>query len=417
MSDLSFEQMLEQTFKDIHVGSFVVGKIIDIKEDLAVLNVGYKSDGILTRNEYGNDASLDLRTVLHVGDELEVKVLKINDGEGQLMLSYKRIAQDKARKKLEDAFVNHKLLKEKVSRIVNGGVCVDIEGNRVFIPASLMSDPYERDLAKYQDQEIEFVLTEFNPKRRRIIGDRKQIITERKAQLRKQFFENHAVGDTVEGTVSSVPVFGAFVNIDGVEGLLHVTEMSWLRISNPKNACKVGDKIKVFIKDMSNDRISLSRKFPEENPWKDAQKKYPIGTVVKGKIIRLADFGAFIEVEKGIDGLEHVSQLVKRRIEHPSEAVEVGQTVEALVVGVDEAAERLSLSIRAFQAQKRNNGSNNEEADTDGKDIAESAADDKENSVNDKADSAANEAVQGDDSADGAVNEAAGGNEGDAAND
>ena len=360
MSDLSFEQMLEQTFKDIHVGSIVVGKIIDIKEDLAVLNVGYKSDGILTRNEYGNDASLDLRTVLHVGDELEVKVLKINDGEGQLMLSYKRIAQDKARKKLEDAFVNHKLLKEKVSRIVNGGVCVDIEGNRVFIPASLMSDPYERDLAKYQDQEIEFVLTEFNPKRRRIIGDRKQIITERKAQLRKQFFENHAVGDTVEGTVSSVPVFGAFVNIDGVEGLLHVTEMSWLRISNPKNACKVGDKIKVFIKDMSNDRISLSRKFPEENPWKDAQKKYPIGTVVKGKIIRLADFGAFIEVEKGIDGLVHVSQLVKRRIEHPSEAVEVGQTVEALVVGVDEAAERLSLSIRAFQAQKRNNGSNNE---------------------------------------------------------
>ena len=248
MSDLSFEQMLEQTFKDIHVGSIVVGKIIDIKEDLAVLNVGYKSDGILTRNEYGNDASLDLRTVLHVGDELEVKVLNINDGEGQLMLSYKRIAQDKARKKLEDAFVNHKLLKEKVSRIVNGGVCVDIEGNRVFIPASLMSDPYERDLAKYQDQEIEFVLTEFNPKRRRIIGDRKQIITERKAQLRKQFFENHAVGDTVEGTVSSVPVFGAFVNIDGVEGLLHVTEMSWLRISNPKNACKVGDKIKVFIK-------------------------------------------------------------------------------------------------------------------------------------------------------------------------
>ena len=193
--------------------------------------------------------------------------------------------------------------------------------------------------------------------------------------------------------------------------------MSWLRISNPKNACKVGDKIKVFIKDMSNDRISLSRKFPEENPWKDAQKKYPIGTVVKGKIIRLADFGAFIEVEKGIDGLVHVSQLVKRRIEHPSEAVEVGQTVEALVVGVDEAAERLSLSIRAFQAQKRNNGSNNEEADTDGKDIAESAADDKENSVNDKAESTANEAAQGDDSADGAVNEAAGGNEGDAAND
>jgi len=185
MSDLSFEQMLEETIKTIHTGEIVVGKIIDVKEDLAVLNVGYKSDGILTRNEYSNDAALDLRTVLHVGDELEVKVLKVNDGEGQLILSYKRIAQDKAKRRLEEAFENHEVLKAKVSQVVSGGICIDVDGNRVFVPASLVSDTYEKDLGKYQDQEIEFVITECNPRRKRIIGDRKQLIVARKIEKTK----------------------------------------------------------------------------------------------------------------------------------------------------------------------------------------------------------------------------------------
>ena len=267
MSDLSFEQMLEETIKTIHTGEIVVGKIIDVKEDLAVLNVGYKSDGILTRNEYSNDAALDLRTVLHVGDELEVKVLKVNDGEGQLILSYKRIAQDKAKRRLEEAFENHEVLKAKVSQVVSGGICIDVDGNRVFVPASLVSDTYEKDLGKYQDQEIEFVITECNPRRKRIIGDRKQLIVARKAELQKEFFEKIQVGDRIEGTVKSIMVFGAFVDIGGVDGLLHITEMGWGRIGNPKNLLKPGDKITVLIKDITGRRVSLSCKFPEENPW------------------------------------------------------------------------------------------------------------------------------------------------------
>ncbi len=266
MSDLSFEQMLEETIKTIHTGEIVVGKIIDVKEDLAVLNVGYKSDGILTRNEYSNDAALDLRTVLHVGDELEVKVLKVNDGEGQLILSYKRIAQDKAKRRLEEAFENHEVLKAKVSQVVSGGICIDVDGNRVFVPASLVSDTYEKDLGKYQDQEIEFVITECNPRRKRIIGDRKQLIVARKAELQKEFFEKIQVGDRIEGTVKSIMVFGAFVDIGGVDGLLHITEMGWGRIGNPKNLLKPGDKITVLIKDITGRRVSLSCKFPEENP-------------------------------------------------------------------------------------------------------------------------------------------------------
>ena len=352
MSDLSFEQMLEETIKTIHTGEIVVGKIIDVKEDLAVLNVGYKSDGILTRNEYSNDAALDLRTVLHVGDELEVKVLKVNDGEGQLILSYKRIAQDKAKRRLEEAFENHEVLKAKVSQVVSGGICIDVDGNRVFVPASLVSDTYEKDLGKYQDQEIEFVITECNPRRKRIIGDRKQLIVARKAELQKEFFEKIQVGDRIEGTVKSIMVFGAFVDIGGVDGLLHITEMGWGRIGNPKNLLKPGDKITVLIKDITGRRVSLSCKFPEENPWNNAREKYAVGNIVKGKVVRLTDFGAFVELDKGVDGLIHVSQITKKRIEHPSEVLEAGQEIEALVVDFNEEEKRISLSTRSLESQK-----------------------------------------------------------------
>ena len=185
MSDLSFEQMLDESFKTLHTGEVVNGKVIDVKEDQIILNVGFKSDGIITRSEYSNDNGLDLRTVVNVGDDMEAKVLKINDGEGQVLLSYKRLAQDRGNKKLEDAFNNHEVLTGKVVQVVEGGLSVVVEDARVFIPASLVSDTFERDLSKYKDTEIEFVITEFNPKRRRIIGDRKQLLVAKKEEQNK----------------------------------------------------------------------------------------------------------------------------------------------------------------------------------------------------------------------------------------
>ena len=181
MSELSFEQMLDESFKTIRNGEVVEGTVIGVKEDEIILNIGYKADGIISRNEYSNDSNLDLTTVVSVGDTMEAKVLKVNDGEGQVLLTYKRLAAEKGNKRLEEAFENKEVLTAKVTQVLDGGLSVLVEDTRVFIPASLVSDSYEKDLTKYQDQEIEFVITEFNPRRRRIIGDRKQLLVAKKA--------------------------------------------------------------------------------------------------------------------------------------------------------------------------------------------------------------------------------------------
>ena len=182
----NFEQMLNESFKTIHTGEVVEGKVIDVKPEEAVLNINYKSDGILTRSEYSNDRSIDLTQVLHPGDSLEVKVLKVNDGDGQVVLSYKRLAADRGNKRIEEAFNNKEVLKAKVNQVLTGGLSVIVEEVRVFIPASLVSDTYEKDLNKYLDQEIEFVITEYNPHRRRYIGDRKQLLVEKRKEMQKR---------------------------------------------------------------------------------------------------------------------------------------------------------------------------------------------------------------------------------------
>ena len=353
MSELTFEQMLEESFKTIHAGEVVEGTVIDVKPEEAVLNIGCKSDGILTRNEYSNDSNLDLTTVVKPGDTMEVKVLKVNDGEGQVLLTYKRLAADRGNKRIEEAFNNHEVLKAKVTQVLNGGLSVVVEETRVFIPASLVSDVYEKDLSKYADQEIEFVITEFNPRRRRIIGDRKQLIVAEKKKLQEELFARIAVGDVVEGTVKNVTDFGAFVDLGGADGLLHISEMSWGRIEHPKKVFKVGEKLKVLIKEINGSKIALSLKFEDQNPWKDAATKYAIGNVVTGKVARMTDFGAFVELESGIDALLHVSQIAKEHIEKPSDVLQVGEEITAKVVDFNEADKKISLSIKALHAPEK----------------------------------------------------------------
>ena len=343
-----FEQMLEESLKTIRTGEIVTGKVIDVKDDEIVLNIGYKSDGIIPRNEYTNENNVDLRNLVHVGDEMEAKVVKVNDGEGQVALSYKRLAIDKGNKRLEEAFNSQEVLTAKVTQVLDGGLSVEVEGTRVFIPASLVSDTYERDLTKYADQEVEFVVTEFNPRRRRIIGDRKQLMAARKAEMQKELFARISVGDVVEGTVKNVTDFGAFIDLGGVDGLLHISEMSWGRVENPKKVFKVGETLKVLIKDIDGTKVALSLKFDDSNPWKSASTKYAVGNEVTGKVARMTDFGAFIELEPGIDALLHVSQIAKEHIEKPSDVLTVGQEVTAKVVDFNEEGKKISLSIKAL---------------------------------------------------------------------
>ena len=350
MSELTFEQMLEESFKTIHTGEVVEGTVIDVKPEEIILNIGYKSDGVLTRNEYTNEPNVDLTTVAKPGDTMEVKVLKVNDGEGQVLLTYKRLAADRGNKRIEEAYENREVLTAKVAQVLEGGLSVVVEEVRIFIPASLVSDTYEKDLNKYAGQEIQFVISEYNPKRRRYIGDRKQLILEEKAEMQKKLFETIKIGDTVEGTVKNVTDFGAFIDLGGCDGLLHISEMSWGRVENPKKVFKVGDVVKVLIKDISGTKIALSLKFEDANPWKDAASKYAVGNVVTGKVARMTDFGAFIELEPGIDALLHVSQISKEHIEKPSDVLKTGEEVTAKVVDFNEADKKISLSIKAMFA-------------------------------------------------------------------
>lgn len=350
MSEMSFEQMLEESLKTIRNGEVVEGTVIDVKPDEIILNIGYKSDGIITRSEYTNEPNVDLTTVVNVGDTLEAKVIKVNDGEGQVLLSHKRLAAEKGSKRLEEAFENKEVLTAKVSQVLAGGVCVIVDETRVFIPASLVSDSYEKDLSKFKDQEIEFVITEFDPKKRRIIGNRKTLLVAKKAEMQKELLDKIAVGDVIEGTVKNVTDFGAFIDLGGVDGLLHISEMSWGRVENPKKVFTVGQTVRVFIKSISDTKIALSMKFEDENPWNGATEKYAVGNVVKGKVARMTEFGAFLELAPGVDALLHVSQISKEHVEKPADVLKVGQEIEAKVVDFNEEEKKISLSVKALLA-------------------------------------------------------------------
>ncbi len=348
MSELTFEQMLEESCKTIHNGEVVEGTVIAVKPDEIILNIGYKADGIVTRSEYSNTPNIDLTTCVQVGDKMDTKVIKVNDGEGQVLLSYKRLAFDKGNKKIEEAFENKTVLKASVVQVLDGGLSVLVEESRVFIPASLVSDSYERDLSKYLGQEIEFVITEFNPRKRRIIGDRRQLLMAEREKLQKELFEKIKVGDVVEGTVKNVTDCGVFIDLGGADGLLHISEMSWGRVENPRKAFKPGQVVKVLIKEINGSKIALSMKFADANPWIDAETKFAVDNVVTGKVARMTDFGAFIELEPGIDALLHVSQISRDHIEKPSDVLAVGQEVTAKIVDFNIDDKKISLSMKAL---------------------------------------------------------------------
>ena len=358
MAEQSFAELLkeeEESTKPIRTGEIVTGQVIEVSKDEIILSIaGNKSEGVITRDEYSNDNSVDLTTKVQIGEEMEAKVIKLNDGVGMVSLSFKRMAADRGNKRLEEAFENQEVLTSKVTQVLDGGLSVEVEGARVFIPASLVSDTYEKDLSKYADQDIQFVITEFNPKRRRIIGDRKQLLVAEKAKLKEELFARIQPGDKVEGTVKNVTDFGAFIDLGGADGLLHISEMSWGRVENPKKVFKSGDRVTVLIKDIQGEKIALSLKFPEANPWAQAAEKYAAGNVVTGRVARMTDFGAFVELEPGVDALLHVSQISREHIEKPSDVLKIGQEIEAKVVDFNEDDHKISLSVKALLAAPQN---------------------------------------------------------------
>lgn len=352
MQELSFEQMLNDSLKEIHVGEILTGTVISVSENEFALNIGYKADGIVKKLDFTNDMDLDLRNVVKIGDEMEVKVKKLNDGEGQVVLSRKDLVQAEIDKKLKELYESKTIHKGKVIKVNDGGLVIEIEPMvTVFMPKSLISNHIENDLNKYMGTELEFFISEYKPVKRRCIADRKRILVEEEKKKREEAFSKIHEGDIITGKIQSVLDYGVFVDLGGVDGLLHVTEMGWGKIKNPKKVYNVGDEIKVLIREIRDGKISLTIKFPEDNPWLNARAKYGIGNTVKGKVVRMTDYGAFVSLEENIDALLHVSEISRARVKKPSDVLTIGQEIEAKVIDFNETEQKISLSMKALEPE------------------------------------------------------------------
>ncbi|MCH5201741.1 MAG: bifunctional 4-hydroxy-3-methylbut-2-enyl diphosphate reductase/30S ribosomal protein S1 [Oscillospiraceae bacterium] len=352
-NELSFEEMLEESLKSMNTNERVMGTVMGIASngDVAV-DVGRKQAGYIPNDELTYDPTLSAEDVVKVGDQVELLIMKTNDQEGTIMLSKKRVDAQKSWEELEALGESDEIFTSKVVEVVNGGVIVMLKGCRVFIPASQATLTREDDLSSLVGEEVQFRLLEVSRKgrRKRAIGSIKSVLREKRAEEKAKLLESIAVGNTYEGVVKSLTSYGAFVDIGGVYGMIHISELSWSRIKHPSEVVNVGDKVVVFIKDINEEtkKISLGYKKDEDNPWYILKTQYPVDSVVKCKVVGITTFGAFANIIPGIDGLIHISQIANKRIDKPQDVLEVGQEVEAKIIAIDFDKKRVSLSMRAL---------------------------------------------------------------------
>ena len=347
-NELSFEEMLNATMQDIRSGSVVNGTVISVTPHEVSVNLHYKSDGVVSKDELSEDPNYDPTTEFKEGDTIEVFVVKVNDGDGNVILSRKRIEDQKNKQLIEAAYTNNETVTGKVIEIVKGGLITLIHGVRIFVPASQMSGRFIQDLKQYKDQELDFKIIEFNKERNRMVAGRRELAIAEEAAKRETLMASFIVGSEITGTVSRIVDFGIFVDLGGVDGLVHVSEISWDRKSNHKKMFTEGDSVTVRIMKIDHERqkISLSIKDILGNPWEDINDRFPVDSIVDATIVRLVSFGAFAEIEPGIDGLIHISQISNKRVEKPEDVLDLGQNVKVLVVELDQENKKISLSKR-----------------------------------------------------------------------
>lgn len=341
---------MEKNDNQIVVGETVKGEIISIGEKQAFLNIGYKIDGILPLEEVTKDENVRLSDILQNGQSLDVKVISRRNEDGYVVLSRIELEREAAFKEIKEAKENNTVLSVLVKQAVNGGLVGSYKGVRIFIPASHVELYHVDDLKSYEGKQLEVKIIEVKEERRstRIVGSRRDILKAEKSQRDQETWDKLEKDTVVEGEVKRITDFGAFVDIDGIDGLLHVSEISWGRINKPGDVLKIGDKIKVYILnvDKESKKISLSMKKLIEDPWSNVDVKYPVGNIVLGKVVRFANFGAFVELEPGIDGLVHISQITHKRINKPEEALQIGETIKAKILDVSKENKKIGLSIK-----------------------------------------------------------------------
>lgn len=350
--EATFEQMLEESLVTLHTGDVVKGTVIQVVNEEASVNLGFKSDGIIARGEFSSDPTVIPSKTVQPGDEIEVFVVRVNDGDGNVMLSRKRIEAQKGIEEIEAAYNDKAVVTGTVTNVVKGGLIAVVNGVNVFIPSSQVSNRFIEDLSVFNGQELEFNIIEVDRVKRRFIGGRKALVEQEIAAKRAALFETIQAGSRVNGTVSRLTDFGAFVDLGGVDGLIHISEMSWGRISNPKEVLKEGQEVEVFVLDVDKEKgkISLSLKDADKNPWKLAAEKYAVGSIVEGKVVRMVPFGAFVELEPGVDGLVHISQIANKHVVKPEDELKVGEIINVKVLEVNPEQKKISLSKRQADA-------------------------------------------------------------------
>ena len=344
-----FAEAFEKTLTRIRNGQIITGTVLQIVDGEVYVNVGYKSDGIIPKNEYSSDPEANPAEQLKVGDSIEVEVLKVNDGEGNVLLSRKNVES----KKLWDDLMAEEDVEERVfeavaKEAVKGGIIADIEGIRAFVPASQVSTKYIENLNDYVGKPMRLKVLEIDKQRKRIVASQKQVLLAEAAAAKRAKWEALVVGSKVKGIVRRITDFGAFVDIGGIDGLVHVTDAAWGRVKHPSDVFTIGQEIEVLILnvDVEKERVSLGYKQLQPKPWTLADQKYPVGSIVEGKVVRIVPFGAFVALESTIDGLIHISQVGVRRIAKVEDELKVGDIVRCKVLDVNTEAKRISLSRR-----------------------------------------------------------------------
>lgn len=341
---------MEQNDKQIIVGQVITGTVITVNEKEAFLNIGYKSDGLLPKSEVTKDDNLNLADLIQVGNELEVKVIRRKNEDGYVVLSKIELQRESSFKEIKEASENKNSLKVLVKDAVKGGLVATYKGIRIFIPASHVELFHVNDLSSYIGKELEVNIIEFKEERkgRRIVASRRELLKSEKEVKERGTWNSLEKDTVVEGEVKRLTNFGAFVDVQGVDGLLHVSEISWGRVEKPEDSLKIGKKVKVYILDIDKEKkkLSLSIKKTIEDPWTNVDIKYPVGNIVLGKVVRFANFGAFVELEPGVDALVHISQISHKRINKPEDALKIGEEIKAKILEVNKESKKIGLSIK-----------------------------------------------------------------------
>src|SRR5215210_4116808 len=339
------QELLAKSFREFKEGQIVKGRVLEIRPREVLVDIGYKSEGVIPSHEFDDVNSME------VGDEVEVLLERLENDEGMVVLSKEKAAYRQNWNKIAQVFAGDGLIKGKVKSVVKGGLMVNI-GVEAFLPASQIDIIPPKDLQQFVGNTYDFKIVKINDDRKNVVLSRRELIEQERSEKRQKFLEGVQVGDRVQGSVKNLTDFGAFIDLDGMDGLLHITDMTWGRLGHPSELLKVGQPLEVVVLDINKEkeRVSLGLKQTQKNPWEETENRFPIGTHVKGKVTNLVPYGAFVEIEDGVEGLIHVSELSwTKRITRPSDVLTIGQEVEAVVLGVNKEEQKISLGVRQLE--------------------------------------------------------------------